>query len=81
MTTFIGIKLPQRLETAPIFQNILSKYGCNIKTRIGLHDVSDTYCAPEGVILLEVLGEDEVIKNMLRELDSIDDIVCKFMSL
>ena len=81
MTIIIGIKLPQRTETAPSFQNILSKFGCNIKTRIGLHDINETYCAQDGIILLEVIGKPELIESMLKELNLIEGISCKMMTL
>ncbi len=81
MTTILGIKLAKRTETAPMLQEILSKYGCNIKTRIGLHDVRDGICAPDGVILLEVIGDEKIISDMLFELNSIQNIKLEKMIL
>ena len=81
MTTILGIKLTNRTKTAPIFQQILSKYGCNIKSRIGLHDVKEGVCSPDGIILLEVIGDDKTISDMLSELKSIEDIKLEKMIL
>ncbi len=38
MTTIMGIKLDNRTQTAIEFQQILTNYGCSIKTRLGLHE-------------------------------------------
>ena len=39
MTAIIGIKVENRREEASKLQDILTEYGCVIKTRIGLHDM------------------------------------------
>ena len=44
MTAIIGIPLENRIEESMKLQEILSKYGCSIKTRIGLHDMGDYKC-------------------------------------
>lgn len=58
MITIFGIKLLDRVHTSSDFQAIVTKYGCSIKTRIGLHEVADGVCSPSGVILLEFIGKD-----------------------
>lgn len=63
--TIIGVYLKDRSREAVGFQSILTRYGCSIKTRIGLHDVADGQCAAGGLILLEVINkEDELIKEL-----------------
>jgi hypothetical protein len=62
MTTIIGIRLDNRSQTALDFQKTLTTYGCIIKTRLGLHDVAANVCAPNGIILLEVIDDAEAIK-------------------
>lgn len=73
MTTILGIKLQNRVEVAKYFQEILSKHGCSIKTRIGLHEVTDGKCAPNGIILLEVIDENEAVE-IEKDLLNIDNI-------
>lgn len=70
-TTVLGVKLGQRMQTASQFQEILSKYGCNIKTRIGLHNVSNNVCSPDGVIIIEAIGEEDVVEALEKELKDI----------
>lgn len=78
MTTILGIRLDNRNHTAIEFQKILTNYGCIIKTRLGLHDVSDNKCAPNGIILLEVI-DDEEAKKFEKDLCAIEGIEIQLM--
>ena len=73
MTTIIGIKINNRLETAVSVKEILTKYGCIIKTRIGLHEEINGKCSPKGLILLEII-DDKAAVDIANELCDIDDI-------
>ena len=53
MTAVIGIKIENRMEESTKLQEILTKYGCNIKTRIGLHDMGEYKCLNYGITLIE----------------------------
>lgn len=53
-----GIKLLNRVHTAKDFQEVITKFGCSIKTRIGLHEVENGVCSPAGIILIEFIGDD-----------------------
>lgn len=72
MTTIIGVKLHHRMQKATDLQEILSKHGCNIKTRIGLHHVEEGICSPNGIIVLEVIGKDEEISALETDLKNIE---------
>lgn len=67
-TVILGVKLNQRVGTAPKFQEIITKHGCNIKSRIGLHNVENGKCSPSGVILLEVIGDDAEINEIEKDI-------------
>lgn len=70
----LGIQITNRITNALEVQKLFSKYGCNIKTRLGLHDVSETTCSPTGLVLLELFGKDEEIQSMEKELKAIQGI-------
>jgi hypothetical protein len=74
MTTIIGLKLDNRVQTAIDLQKILTHFGCSIKTRLGLHTVSEDVCASSGLIILEVINDDEALnlKNELLEISGIE---------
>jgi hypothetical protein len=78
MTTIMGIRLGNRINTAMEFQKILTNFGCIIKTRLGLHDVSDNKCSPNGIILLEVIDDEEAVK-FEKELCKIEGIEIQLM--
>ena len=80
MTNIIGIKLAQRLENSQPFQEIITKYGCNIKTRIGLHNTTPVKCDNYGIVLLEVVDNNVVhyLQNDLLDIDGIEMQIMKF---
>ncbi len=55
METIIGVELQNRRENAIEFQNILTEFGCGIRTRIGLHETFG--CLNSGIVLLEVVDD------------------------
>ena len=66
MKAIIGIELENRQENAIKLQEILSKYGCSIKTRIGLHDMGEYKCLNYGIVLIEVIDK---VNEIYDELD------------
>lgn len=80
MTTIFGIRLDNRTQTAIDFQKVLTRYGCSIKTRLGLHDVTDNMCAPNGLILLEIINDEEAakMKEELLQIPSLELQMMKF---
>lgn len=79
MQIIFGIRVPNRQNNARKVQELLTEYGCSIKTRIGLHSVDDKSCAPEGVILLEMFGDNIQIDALAERLTSIDGVELKRM--
>jgi hypothetical protein len=75
----LGIHVTNRLRHAGEVQKVFTEYGCNIKTRLGLHEVADNYCAGEGVVLLELVGGPEVRRDMAAKLGAIEGIEVKEM--
>jgi len=74
MTTIIGIKVYSRIQNSNQLQKILSEYGCNIKTRLGLHDIPDNFCSESGIIILEFTGEKHSLESFLNSLQKVHDI-------
>ena len=69
----VGIHVRDRVHRAPDLQKTLTDHGCNIKTRLGLHEVSDDFCAASGIILLEVVGDQAKIDQLLTALKAFDE--------
>lgn len=74
MRTIMGIEIQKREELAVRVQELLTKHGCVIKTRLGLHETGNI-CSPSGLIILEFAqddhGEYDVLENQLNELDGV----------
>ena len=65
MKTIIGIKISERNNDAIKLQEILTKYGCQIETRIGLHDHSEDICSNNGIVLLDTVDDcTELVKEL-----------------
>jgi hypothetical protein len=75
----VGVQVANRATTIQQVQQIFTNYGCNIKTRIGLHQVSDTSCSPSGLILLEMFGDEAKAAEMEDKLNDLDGVTTKRM--
>ncbi|MBD5401596.1 hypothetical protein HDR58_02175 [bacterium] len=65
MSAIIGISVDNRREEAQKLQDILTDYGCYIKTRIGLHDMGEYKCLNYGIVLIEVIDKINEIYDVL----------------
>ena len=67
----LGVQVTNRVQKIMDVQRILSKYGCNIKTRLGMHDVDQTSCSSTGLLLLETYGDEATILTMEEQLRAV----------
>ena len=70
----LGIHVTNRSKNAKDIQNTLTEFGCNIKTRLGLHEVDENHCATSGIILVELTGKKEDTDKLITKLNSIAGI-------
>ncbi len=73
MTTIVGIKTSNRIDNAAAVQQVLTKYGCIIKTRIGLHETKYGQCSFCGIILLEITNDNQS-EDLIKDLCEIEQI-------
>jgi hypothetical protein len=76
----LGIQVTNRVEKIPDVQKILTEYGCNIKTRLGLHEVSKSVCSALGLLLLDTYGDEAEILEMEKKLKRVKGLVVKKMT-
>ncbi len=67
MTAIIGISIDNRTNDSIKLQEILTKYGCLIKTRIGLHEMGEYKCLNYGIVLIEVVDKINEIYDELSK--------------
>ena len=75
----LGIHVTNRLKNAADVQKVFTEYGCNIKTRIGLHDVDANVCSPSGVVLIELFGSADEATAMMAKLNEVEGVVVQKM--
>jgi hypothetical protein len=75
----LGVHITNRMTKAPEVQKVFTEYGCNIKTRIGLHDVDENACSPSGVVLLEFFGSRDEADAMAAKLSAVDGVFVQTM--
>lgn len=73
--TIMGFTLHDRVSTASNVQSLLTSYGCDINTRIGLHVTSQDNCSSQGLILLEFADNaEDKAKEFEKKLKNIADV-------
>lgn len=80
-TTIMAILQKNRVETSVQVQEVLTKYGCQIRTRLGLHDSGIDACSPSGLILLQLCSDNLEINQIEKELEAIPAVKVKYMTL
>lgn len=75
----LGLHVHDRAHRASGVQAVLSEFGENIKSRLGLHDVHDGFCSPNGLILLEFVGSDAICEKMVVRLGALQGVEVKRM--
>jgi hypothetical protein len=70
----VGIHINDRVKKAHQVQDTLTKFGCLIKTRLGIHETGEEYCSPNGLIILELAGDTAQGEQMLADLSAIEGV-------
>lgn len=77
----ILIKIDHRSTEAASVQSILTDYGCNIKVRLGLHEVSKEFCANDGLIILEVEGDKRKLNTIVKKLNALEYVTAQLIEM
>jgi hypothetical protein len=75
----VGIHITDRVRKVPDVQTVLTEYGCSIRTRLGLHDVQGDFCSPNGLVLLDMVCNDQVCQELMERLAEIEGVEVKRM--
>jgi hypothetical protein len=70
----LGVHITERLKHVATVQGLLSEYGCYIKTRLGLHEVSEKFCSPNGLLILEMFGDETKCKELGQKLNAVEGV-------
>jgi hypothetical protein len=75
------ILIGQRKEEAVKVQQILTAWGCLIKTRLGIHDGVLDNCSDQGLLILELYGKDEDKEELTRKISVLPGVSSKLVEL
>jgi len=73
--------MENRVDNALKFQEVLTKNGCKIKARLGLHDVSEGTCSNDGIIVLRPCGTKDDVEALVKELNNLDGVTARYIDL
>jgi hypothetical protein len=75
----LGIHISDRVRNAGLVQPVLTNFGHTIRTRLGLHDVTEEVSSPTGMIILELTGDPNECIKLENELLKIEGLEVKKM--
>jgi hypothetical protein len=73
----VGIHVTDRVKHAAAVQKVLTDYGLHIKTRLGLHEIGDPSSSRNGLILLEMVGDEKKCYSIVGKLNAVPGIESK----
>jgi hypothetical protein len=74
----LTVHVTDRLKEAPLVQKAFSQFGNIIRTRLGLHEITKDYSSPEGVMVLDIVGEPKA-RQLQKSLNKIRGIETKLV--
>lgn len=79
--TLIAIRVEDRDNSAIEVQRVLTKNGCDITVRLGLHDCGGGVCSPCGTMILQMSCKSDDAKKVVKELQEIKGVKAQFIDL
>jgi len=79
--TLLLILIGKRKETAVKVQQVLTAWGCIIKTRLGIHDGVLDNCSDAGLLILELYGTEEQKKELARKVEVLTGVSSQLVNL
>ena len=77
--TVMAILVDNRRETAAKVQELLTKYGCIIRVRLGLHETEA--CSDEGLIILQLCAPEVQVQQLRDELNTLGRVKAEVIKL
>jgi hypothetical protein len=75
------VLIGSRKDSAVNVQKVLTGWGCLIKTRLGIHDGILDNCSDQGLLILELVGDESQKQEMARKIALIKGVTCKLVDL
>ncbi len=78
--TIMAVVISKRIAEAVKVQQVLTKHGCIIKLRVGLHEAGEV-CADDGLVLLNLCGTNKDVAALKADLNKIKGVKAKAMTV
>lgn len=75
----VGVHITDRVKHAVHVQEVLTKFGCLIKTRLGLHEAGADVCSPNGLLILELLDQETGASQFVEQMGAVEGVEVKQM--
>ncbi len=76
----MAVTISKRIAEAVKVQEVLTKHGCIIKLRVGLHEAGDV-CADDGLVLLHLCATTKEVTALKTDLNKIKGVKAKTMTV
>ncbi|MCX7920421.1 MAG: hypothetical protein N3B21_00135 [Clostridia bacterium] len=76
--SIMGILVDKRTQSAPKVQEVLTKHGDSILSRVGIHDPGEEQ---HGLITLNVRDKKDRIESLAKELESLEGVMVKTITM
>lgn len=75
----MGIHITDRIHHVDSVQHLLTEYGCSIRTRLGLHDADEGFCSPNGLLVIELIGDEAAHAGLMGKLNDLEGVEAQKM--
>lgn len=75
----IGVHITERVKHASEVQKVFTEFGCQIRTRLGLHEADQKVCSPNGLIILDMVDDDTKVAELKQKLTAIAGVEVQSM--
>lgn len=75
------IKVDTRTKEAKDMQEILTRHGSIIKTRLGIHDAPLEASSEQGMIILYLIGKEENVEILKKDLSKLNGLKVNYMDI
>jgi len=75
----VGVHITERVKHASEVQKVFTEFGCQIRTRLGLHEADKGVCSPNGLIILDMVDDDAKVASLKAKLKAIAGVEVQSM--
>ncbi|MBI9016954.1 MAG: hypothetical protein JEZ07_06810 [Phycisphaerae bacterium] len=70
----LGVHVTERLQQVAKVQQILTDFGCSIKTRLGLHEIEKGADSTNGLLILDMIDDTKKVDEFKATLSGIEGV-------